>query len=121
MGKNEFDRAVSTLKRVMDKFSVWGLTAGIIYTTQEGFLKFYGSEAVGDVLDRHQGEILEHPSFSHKQTDDDEGPDFVPEAAGRMNRLLLPSLPKPLDKMAYNDLRDLSVAVVRLEHGGFKR
>ena len=37
------------------------------------------------------------------------------------NRLLLPTLPKPLESMNYNDLRDLAVTVVRNEHGGFKR
>ena len=37
------------------------------------------------------------------------------------NRLMLPTLPKPLGDMGYMDLRDLSVTLVRNEHGGFKR
>ena len=50
MGKTEFDRAVSSLKKLNGKFADWGLTAGMVYTTEEGFLQFFGSEAVADTI-----------------------------------------------------------------------
>ena len=82
MGKNNFDRAVETIKKVLNKFADWGLTAGFVYTTEDGLLQFYGSEAVGDLVNSNQGAITSHPAFSHCHSEDD--PDYIPEDAGRM-------------------------------------
>jgi hypothetical protein len=84
MGKNEFDRAVVAALKILNKFSGWGLSAGFVYTTEEGFLKFYGSEAIGTVIDKYQAEITTHPSFSHRSEDDHDGPDCITEEAGQM-------------------------------------
>ena len=82
MGRTEFSKAVSTMKRVLGKFAEWGLTAGFVYTTEDGFLQFYGSEAVGHVIDQHRDSIMHHPAFSHQMTEDDV--DYIPEDAGNM-------------------------------------
>jgi hypothetical protein len=84
MVKNDYDRAVTAMKKLINKFGDWGLTAGFVYTTEEGFLSFYGSEAVGHVIDNHQSEIISHPAFSHKQDEHDDGPDHIPDDAGKM-------------------------------------
>ena len=84
MGRNEFDIAVTSMKKLVDKFADWGLTAGFVYTTVEGFLKFYGSEAVGDLIDTHQADIMDHAAFSHRQGPNDDGPDSIPAGAGKM-------------------------------------
>ena len=80
MGKNEFDIAVRDMKKILHKFADWGLTAGFVYTTEDGLLQFFGSEAVGDLVDQHQGAIVHHPAFSHRQSEDDI--DYMPEDAG---------------------------------------
>ena len=82
MGKNEFDRAVESMKKLMNKFADWGLTAGFVYTTEDGLLQFYGSEAVGDLVNQNTAAITSHPAFSHRQSEED--PDYIPEDAGRM-------------------------------------
>jgi hypothetical protein len=81
MGKNEFERTVVAMKKLMNKFADWGLSAGFVYTTEDGLVHFYGSQAIGDVIDQHQSEIMHHPAFSHSQSEED--PDFFPEEAGR--------------------------------------
>ena len=86
MGKNEFDCAVDTMKKLMNKFTDWGLTAGFVYTTEEGMLHFYGSEAVGDLVNSNQAAIKSHPAFSHRLSEED--PDFIPEDAGRMVNII---------------------------------
>ena len=86
MVKNQMDKAVTAMKKLMNKFNEWGLTAGFVYTTEEGFLSFYGSSAVCETLDKHQAEILNHPAFSHKQDDEDDGPDTIPVDAGKVVR-----------------------------------
>ena len=82
MGKNEFEAALMTVKKALHKFAEWGLTAGFVYTTEDGLLKFYGSEAVGDLINKNQASITSHPAFSHRQSEDE--PDYIPEEAGRM-------------------------------------
>ena len=87
MGKNEYDRAVETIKKLLNKFIDWGLTAGFVYMTEDGLLQFYRLEAIGDLINHNQGAITSHPAFSHRQTDED--PEFIPEDAGRMVIILL--------------------------------
>ena len=87
MDKNEFDRAVETLKKFLNKFADWGLTAGFIYTTEQGLLQFYQSEAMGDLINSNQVAITSHPAFSHCQSEED--PDYIPDDAGRMVIILL--------------------------------
>ena len=82
MGKTEFARAVGTLQRVLAKFADWGLTAGFVYTTEEGSLQFFGSEAVGHVIQKHRDSIIHHPAFSHQVSEGDV--DYIPENAGNM-------------------------------------
>ena len=83
MSNNQIERAITSVKKLMDKFADWGLTAGFVFTTDQGFVKFYGSEAVGAVIDQYRDSIIKHPAFSHQQTAEKE-PEFLQTDAGKM-------------------------------------
>ena len=68
MGKTKIHQAVLSAKRVLEKFEDWGLNAGFVYTTEDGFIHYFGSPAFGDVISENQTDIINHPTFAFRHT-----------------------------------------------------
>ena len=78
MPRNQEERVLTQVQKVLNQFSEWGLVAGFVYTTQQGLLKVLGSDAVVDLVSKHQSELESHPAFQQQFAEENEVPDQVP-------------------------------------------
>ena len=78
MPRNQEERVLAQVQKVLNQFSDWGLVAGFVYTTQQGLVKVLGSEAVVELVSRHQRELESHPAFVQQFAEETEVPDSVP-------------------------------------------
>ena len=63
MPRNQEQRVIAVVQKVLKQFSEWGLVAGFVYTTTQGLIKVLGSDVVVDLVSKHQTEMEGHPVF----------------------------------------------------------
>ncbi len=109
--KRDIESAIASLQAHVNKLRAWGLPAAVVYSTPQGGLIIYGTNAICDVIEAHKDEIFQREDY--RELFDDEEP-------GRRN-ILLPEIDPPLHERNFDSTKNLALSVVKTAFGGLNR
>ena len=97
----DIERTIRLLHTHVDKLRSWGLSSAVVYTTKEGVLKTYGTNAIKTVVENHAAEIFNADDYLtfEKANKTDQTKEL--DAEDNEVKVILPALDDPLDKWTF--------------------